>query len=207
MAGLFPSVGQEAVSTLRERTLRGSLPHEPMLRELCRRQLAFRGLALPELVPCGLALLPGPVHLHGPESLASDPEVVGGCLAWLGVGPESLANDPEVVGERLAWLEVGPIEPRQRPRGRWRAPCVAGGRAREPHQRPRGRWRAPFRGSSAAVSCCDFLVGSVASIPLNSAGRGRESRRRLRPDNEAKREASPAAWLNQPMAEPARGLG
>ena len=57
MAGLFPSVGQEAVSTLREWTLRGFLPREPMLRELCRHELAFRGRALPELVPRGLAPL------------------------------------------------------------------------------------------------------------------------------------------------------
>ena len=57
-----------------------------------------------------------------------------------------------------------------------------------------------------AVSCCGSLVASAASTPLDLRGRRREPRRRLRPDDEAKREVSPAAWLNQPLAEPARGL-
>ena len=56
MAELFPSVGQEAVSTFRERRLRGFLPRELMLRELSRRKLPLRELTLLELMLRGLTL-------------------------------------------------------------------------------------------------------------------------------------------------------
>ena len=85
---------------LQKGTCRGIPSEESLLRSSCREVPAEECLQR--------LLSPGPVHLHGPESLANDPEVVGERLARLEVGPESLANDPEVVGERLAWLEVGP---------------------------------------------------------------------------------------------------